>query len=108
MQDEEFIQSFVEESKVHVETVESELLNLNLQAVDMNSVNNIFRAVHSIKGSSGFFDFTRIVSLSHAMENVFGEVRAGQMHLTADRVDILLSANDCLRVMIDDVMNSGQ
>ena len=106
MQDEEFIQSFVEESKVHVETVENELLNLNIQAIDMESINTIFRAVHSVKGSSGFFDFKQIVALSHALENIYGEIRAGKMGMNNEMVDVLLSANDCLRVMIDDVMNS--
>lgn len=106
MQDEEFIQSFVEESGQHVEIVETELLNIDVASPDMESINNIFRAVHSIKGTSGFFDFRKIVSLSHTMENIFGEIRAGRMDMSADLVDAMLMANDCLRNMIGDVMNS--
>lgn len=106
MQDEEFIQSFVEESKAHIETVENELMNLNIECPDMESINNIFRAVHTIKGTSGFFDFKNIVSLSHALENLFGEIRAGHIGMTNEMVDILLTSNDCLKVMIDDVSDS--
>jgi two-component system, chemotaxis family, sensor kinase CheA len=46
------------------------------------------------------------VSLSHAMENIFGEIRAGRMDMSTDLVDAMLMANDCLRNMIGDVMNS--
>lgn len=106
MQDEEFIQSFIEESKVHVETVETELLNINIDDIDVESINNIFRAVHSVKGTAGFFDFKKIVALSHVLENLFGEIRAGNLKITSEMVDILLAANDCLSSMIDDVMNS--
>lgn len=106
MQDEEFIQSFVEESKAHIETVENELLNIDLEQVDMESINNIFRAVHTIKGTSGFFNFKKIVSLSHALENLFGEIRANNIKMTNEMVDVFLNANDCLRVMIEDVMDS--
>lgn len=106
MQDEEFILSFVEESKVHIDTVENELINLNLDDVDMEIINNIFRAVHTIKGTSGFFDFKNIVELSHALENIFGEIRSGNLPINNEMIDHLLKANDCLRVMIDDVANS--
>lgn len=108
MQDEEFIQSFIEESKLHIETVETELLNIDITDVNMESINTIFRAVHTIKGTSGFFDFKTIVKLSHALENLYGEIRSGQLMMTSNMIDVLLNANDCLKVLIDDVMNSEQ
>lgn len=106
MQDEEIIQSFVEESKAHIDSIENELININLDEVDMDSINNIFRAVHTIKGTSGFFNFKSIVALSHGLENLFGEIRSGKTALTNDMVDTLLKANDGLRVMIGDLTNS--
>lgn len=106
MQDEEIIQSFVEESKAHIDSIENELININLDEVDMDSINNIFRAVHTIKGTSGFFNFKSIVALSHGLENLFGEIRSGKTSLTNDMVDTLLKANDGLRVMISDLTNS--
>lgn len=106
MQDEEFIQGFVEEAVVHIETVETELVKMDLDNISKDSINNIFRAVHSIKGTSSFFDFKNIVELSHSLENIFGEVRAERLSITDDMIDILLSANDCLKDMINDVGNS--
>ena len=106
LQNLEFIQGFVEEAKIHVETVESEMLKMDVSAVDTESINNIFRAVHSMKGTAGFFNLSKIVELSHSMENIFGEFRSGSKRINAGMVDLLLSANDCLKLMVDDVVNS--
>jgi len=106
MKDDEFIQDFIEEAKVHLESVETELVHMDLNNINPDSINNIFRAVHSIKGTSSFFNFKNIVELSHSLENIFGEVRAERLNITDDMIDIILSANDCLRSMIYDVSNS--
>lgn len=106
LKNEEFIQNFLEEAQIHVETVENGLLNMNLEAVDSENINTIFRAVHSMKGSAGFFNLNKIVELSHCMENLFGEIRNGNVNLNTEMVDILLSANDCLKSMVDDVLAS--
>ena len=106
LQNLEFIQGFVEEAKVHVEVVESELLKMDVSSVDTESINNIFRAVHSMKGTAGFFNLSKIVELSHSMENIFGEFRSGSKRIAGGMIDLLLSANDCLKAMVDDVVNS--
>lgn len=106
LQNLEFIQGFIEEARVHVDVVEAELLKMDVKAVDSESINNIFRAVHSVKGTAGFFNLTGIVELSHSMENIFGEFRAGKKQINEGMVDILLSANDCLKSMVENVMES--
>ncbi len=106
MQDEEFIQGFIEEAIGHLDTVESEIVQMDTAGTNAESINNIFRAVHSIKGTSSFFDFKNIVVLSHALENVFGEARSGKLEINEELIDILLSSNDCLRAMVNDVANS--
>jgi len=108
LKNEEYIQNFLEEAKIHVETVETGLLNMDLSAIDPEHINTIFRAVHSMKGSAGFFNLNKIVELSHCMENLFGEIRNGSVNLTTEMVDMLLSANDCLKSMVDDVFNSEE
>lgn len=104
----EFISSFVEEASGHIANIESGLLNMDVQNPDSEVIHNLFRAMHSIKGTAGFFNLSRIVRLSHSMENVLGECRSGKLQLTADHIDILLAANDCLKAMISDVMNSEE
>jgi two-component system chemotaxis sensor kinase CheA len=106
IQNEEFIQEFVQEAKSHVDNVESGLLRLNEDCSNTETINDIFRAVHSIKGSAGFFNLKKIISLSHTFENIFGDVRNGSLSITAEMIDILLQTNDILKVMIEDVSKS--
>lgn len=106
LRNEEYIGNFIEEAKTHVETVENILVNMDLDMIDTDEVNEIFRAVHSLKGTAGFFNLNKIVELSHCMENLFGDICSEKIQLNSEMVDILLLANDCLKAMIDDVLNS--
>lgn len=106
LRNEEYIETFIEEAKIHVETVENTLVNMDLDMIDTDEVNAIFRAVHSLKGTAGFFNLNKIVELSHCMENLFGDICSEKIQLDGEMVDILLLANDCLKVMVDDVLNS--
>ncbi|OPX88726.1 chemotaxis protein CheW [Pelotomaculum sp. PtaB.Bin117] len=106
MQDAELIREFVEEAVSHVDVVEVGLLKLEEGGGDTDIINNIFRAVHSVKGTAGFFNLKNIVNLSHAMENLLGEVRNGKLKVKNEMVDVLLAANDSLKNLIIDVENS--
>ncbi len=106
LQNEEFISEFVEEALTHIETVENNLLHLEGEELDLDLVNDIFRAVHSIKGTAGFFALDNIVNLAHTMENLFGEVRAERLELTTNMIDSLLEANDMLLYMVEHVEDS--
>lgn len=108
IQNEEFIQEFVEEASLHVENVEAELLKIDETDVHMDSINSIFRGVHSIKGTAGFFGLSKIVKLAHTMENIFGEIRSERLKFSNDMIDILLSANDKLKQMIENVATSEE
>lgn len=108
LQNEEFIQEFVDEAISHVTNVETGLLKIDEAPLDPELINNIFRAVHSIKGTAGFFGLKKIVELSHAMENIFGEIRNKKMNITQEMTDLLLASNDCLKGMIEDVANSEE
>lgn len=106
LQNQEYIQEFVDEAKGHLETIESILLRMDEIQKSPEPINEVFRAVHSIKGTAGFFGLQNIVGLSHAMENVFGEMRDGHFHLTDESADVLLTSNDCLRNLIEHVAES--
>lgn len=108
MQNAEFIKDFVEEAFGHAESVESGLLKLENGGGDADIIHGIFRNVHSIKGTAGFFGLKNIVSLSHAMENLFGKIRNGNLVINNDMIDVLISANDILKSMISDVESSEQ
>jgi len=107
MVDNELIEIFVQESKEHLDALEPEILALETASSDSEGVNTIFRGVHSIKGSSGFFGFDQIAKLSHIMENVMALVREGELAPTREMVDVFLECTDTLKEMIDDPQNSG-
>ncbi len=93
----ELISNFVEEVTGHADAVEAGLLRLEGGGGDAEVVHGVFRSLHSIKGTAGFFDLNNIVELSHAMENLFGEIRNGNVIIDSEMIDILLSANDSLK-----------
>ena len=106
VQNEEFVQDFVEEASGHLEKVEALLLKGEQISNDPERINEIFRAVHSIKGTAGFFGLHNIVELAHAMENVFGEMRAGKVPFSEALLDTMLAANDQLKALVSDVLSS--
>ena len=97
----QFQESFFTESTEHVETIESGLLELEQRPQDLDLLNRIFRAAHSIKGNAGMFNFAAIGGLTHKMENVLDLLRNEQMPVTPHVIDVLLRALDGLKSLLD-------
>lgn len=110
MDQDELIGVFIEESMQHLESIEPDLLEMekDIDNIDSEIVNGIFRAVHSIKGASGFFGFQKIGELSHIMENLLSLLREGKMKASSELIDALFAGVDALRAMFDDVTTSDQ
>ncbi len=109
-EDRELIGEFVNESREHLADIESQLLDIEAGGAnaDPKLVNEVFRAIHSIKGAAGFMGFVTLGKLAHELESVLNLVRMGQLVPTSPIIDILLKAADKLRNMIDDIDNSNQ
>ncbi len=103
----QYLQEFIEEAKSHIDNVEQAFLDTEHFRQNETLIHDVFRAIHSIKGTAGFFQLPQIVSLSHAMENVLGQMRTGTVSLTDDALDVLLSCTDVLKSMIYDAENSN-
>lgn len=103
----QFHQIFYEESFEGLDTMESCLLELDPEAVDSETINTIFRAAHSIKGSSGTFGFIEITEFTHVLETLLDQIREGARRLTQEHVDLLLQSVDCLRSMLS-CLQSGE
>ena len=103
------VAEFVIESREHLADIENQILAIESAGadIDVELVNKVFRAVHSIKGAAGFFGFTTLGHLAHDMENVFNLIRNRQLVLDADAASAMLRAADALRRMIDDVEHSN-
>lgn len=96
----QFHQVFFEESFEGLQVMESSLLDLDCENVDSETINSIFRAAHSIKGSSSTFGFTDVAEFTHVLETLLDQVREGSRQLQPDHVDLLLQSVDCLRSML--------
>lgn len=91
---------FIEESHEHLDDIERLLMALNIDEPDLEELNSIFRAAHSIKGGSGIFGFEALISVTHVMENLFDKARQRQFTFSSDVVDELLKAVDVLRSLL--------
>ena len=97
----QFHQVFFEESFEGLEIMESGLVDLEVGRPDIEAINAIFRAAHSIKGGSGTFGFSAISDFTHVLETLLDEMRSGSRQVTREAVDVLLLAVDSLRSMLD-------
>lgn len=98
--DNELLKEFVLEAEAHLGEMEAGLLRLEDGEEDEDTVNEIFRAAHSIKGTAGFFGLNKIVELAHSIENLFGELREHRLKGSTEMMDALLAATDLLKKLI--------
>ncbi|KTF15029.1 chemotaxis protein CheA [Pseudoalteromonas carrageenovora] len=96
----QFFEVFFEESFEGLDTMEAELLNLVPGEEDLETINTIFRAAHSIKGGSGTFGFTSVADFTHVLETLLDQIRQGERELSTEHVNLLLKAVDCLRGLL--------
>ncbi|HWY93655.1 MAG TPA: chemotaxis protein CheA [Steroidobacteraceae bacterium] len=95
----EIAKVFFQESREGLDVMESGLLSLGATA-DSENINTIFRAAHSIKGGSATFGFAEVAGFTHGVETLLDEMRNGVRPVTAEAIQTLLQACDCLREMI--------
>jgi len=98
----QFQETFFEESAEHVETMEGGLLELEHRTNDLDLLNKIFRAAHSIKGNAGMFHFTAVGELTHKMENILDRLRNNEMNVTKGIIDLLLKGLDSLKELLEE------
>ena len=92
----QYLEIFIDETKEHLESLNSQVLVLEKEPTNSETVNEIFRAAHSLKGMAGTMGYKRMQRLTHDMENVFSEVRSGKMSVSAELVDIVFQCLDAL------------
>jgi len=109
LDDSQIIADFVVESREHLADIENQLLAIEAAGADLDDelVNEVFRAVHSVKGAAGFLGFSTLGQLAHEMENVLNLVRSRQLVPPPEVIDVLLRAADVLRRLIEDIHQSN-
>ena len=96
----QFLGVFFEEAEEHLAALEHLLLTLDVAQPDAEALNGIFRAAHSIKGSSGMFGFDDLTAVTHVLETLLDKLRSGQIALQAQMIDVLLEARDVLAQLL--------
>lgn len=92
----QYLEIFIDETKEHLESLNTRVLELEKDPNNSDTINEIFRAAHSLKGMAGTMGYKRMQRLTHDMENVFSEVRSGKMAVSAELVDIVFQCLDAL------------
>ena len=103
----ELTREFLIESQEGLDRMERCLTDLETRPHDAALIAEIFRAVHTIKGTTGFLGFGRLESLSHAGENLLGLLREGTLLANAEIVSALLELLDGLRSILQSIEGSG-
>ncbi|TDQ41377.1 chemotaxis protein CheW [Tepidicella xavieri] len=96
----QFYQIFFEEAGENLEQMEQQLLNLDLDTVDDEELNAIFRCAHSIKGGAATFGFEDVAELTHQMESLLDKLRRHELTPTMPMVDVLLESTDALKGLL--------
>jgi len=100
-------QVFLSESAEYLQGIVDALLTLESDPEDLEPVEAVFRAAHSLKGMSGTMGYERTASLTHTMESLMDTVRKREQPVTGDLIDVVLRATDTLRELIDHEASGG-
>ena len=103
----QYLEIFIDETREHLQSLNEQILVLEREPENVDTINEIFRAAHSLKGMAGTMGYKRMQRLTHDMENVFSEIRNGKMKASPKLVDVLFKGLDALEQYLDVIVNSG-
>ena len=103
----QYLEIFIDETKEHLQNLNDLLLVLEKEPEDKATINEIFRAAHSLKGMAGTMGYKRMQNLTHNMENVFSEIRNDKMKVTASLVDTLFQCLDALEAYLSNIQETS-
>ncbi len=101
--DTSLLEDFIAETGEHLEETEQNLMRLEQKPDDLDVLNDIFRSIHTIKGSSEYLGMERIAELSHKLENLLDMLRRGEIGIDADVIELLIEASDRIGRLIEDI-----
>jgi two-component system chemotaxis sensor kinase CheA len=99
----EFVPDFLTESAEILAKLDADLVRLEEASTDLDLLNEIFRAAHTLKGTSAFLGFTQMADVTHRMENVLDRLRKGEMQVHPGIMDVILAGVDQIKVLRDDI-----
>lgn len=103
----QYLEIFIDETEEHLQTLSDCIMELEKEPDNMDTINEIFRAAHSLKGMAGTMGFKRMQHLTHDMENVFQEVRSDKIRVDSAMIDLLFKCLDAIEGYLNNVKASS-
>lgn len=104
---EEYVREFLVESAENLDQLDRDLVALEENPRDSQRLASIFRTVHTIKGTSGFFGFAKLGAITHSGEHLLGQLRDGKIDLDDDVTGVLLTLVDAVRSILERIEKTG-
>jgi len=108
LENEEFIREFLEESEENLDQLDQDFVSLEQDPGDLERLDSIYRAIHTIKGTSGFFGFSKLGAVAHAAENLLSRLRDGEITLNEGLTSALLESVDAIRDILANIGSGGE
>ena len=99
-------EAFLSEAREHLDYLNEGILNLEKDPENVEYINQVFRACHTLKGNSSMMGFSKFSDLAHKMENVLGKIREKQLSVEPDTINLLLEGSDLLEIGLDQIASS--
>ena len=103
----QYLEIFLDETKEHLQSLSDQFMILEQEPDNMDTINEIFRSAHTLKGMAGTMGYKRMQTLTHDMENVFSEVRNNAIKVDGAMVDLLFQCLDALEEYTENIQNTG-
>ena len=103
----QYLEIFLDETKEHLQSLSDQFMILEQEPDNMDTINEIFRSAHTLKGMAGTMGYKRMQTLTHDMENVFSEVRNNTIKVDGSMVDLLFQCLDALEEYTENIQSSG-
>ena len=103
----QYLEIFIDETSEHIQSLSDCIMTLEKEPDNKDTINEIFRAAHSLKGMAGTMGFKRMQHLTHDMENVFQEVRSDKVKVTSDMIDLLFQCLDAIEGYLDTIKETS-
>ena len=103
----QYLEIFIDETNEHLQNLSDCIMVLEKEPDNKDTINEIFRAAHSLKGMAGTMGFKRMQHLTHDMENVFQEVRSDKISVNSRMIDLLFECLDALDKYLENVKETS-
>ena len=103
-----YLSMFLEESREHIQALDDELMQLEQNSANQESLQSLFRSAHTLKGMAATMEFSHMAELTHHMEDLLDALRGERLVWSEDVADLLFACSGVLRQMVDEIDGGGQ